>query len=88
MALKRSSEVITVSANRSQGVVNTFETIPIDLQLNPLDQEVFVVTAVKLDFLGILPNVSLAVPATIFPVERIALSSTRPAAMLPASAGA
>lgn len=81
MALKRTSEVITVSSTQQQGVVNTFEVIPIDLQLNPLDQEVFVVTAVKIDFLGVLPGVSLAGPSTTFPTERVALSTTRPASM-------
>ena len=81
MALKRSSEVITVSNQQQQGVVNTFEVIPVDLQLNPLDQEVFVVTAVKIDFLGILPGISLAGPATTFPTQRVGLSSTRPANM-------
>lgn len=34
---------------------------PIDLQLNPLDNEVFVVTAVKIDFLNMLtPDLSLS----------------------------
>lgn len=50
MALKSTSSPIVVSTAFTQGVVNAFEVIPVDLQLNPLDQEVFVVTAVKIEF--------------------------------------
>lgn len=50
MALKSTSSPITISQNFNQAQASTFEAIPVDLQLNPLDQEVFVVTAVKIDF--------------------------------------
>lgn len=50
MALKSTSSPIVISTAFQQGVANTFEAVPVDLQLNPLDQEVFVVTAVKIDF--------------------------------------
>lgn len=49
MALKKSSEVITISGSVSESAANTFTEAQIDLQLNPLDLEVFVVTAVDLD---------------------------------------
>ena len=49
MALKKSSEVITISGSVSETAANTFTQAQIDLQLNPLDLEVFVVTAVDLD---------------------------------------
>lgn len=49
MALKKSSEVITISGSVTETAANTFTQAQIDLQLNPLDLEVFVVTAVDLD---------------------------------------
>ena len=49
MALKKSSEVITISGEVVESAANTFTQAQIDLQLNPLDLEVFVVTAVDLD---------------------------------------
>ena len=49
MALKKTSEVITISSSISESAVNTFTQEKIDLQLNPLDQEVFVVLAVDLN---------------------------------------
>ena len=50
MALKSTSSPITISSRIEQGAANTFQVSAIDLQLNPLDQEVFVVTGVKIDF--------------------------------------
>ena len=49
MALKKSSEIITISGEVAESAPNTFTQAQIDLQLNPLDLEVFVVTAVDLD---------------------------------------
>ena len=58
--LKSTSSPITISQHVVQGVANTFEVSPIDLQLNPLDNEVFVVTRVKIDFLDLLrPDVTV-----------------------------
>ena len=49
MALKKSSETITVGFSLTESAANTFTQGRVDLQLNPLDQEVFVVLAVDLD---------------------------------------
>ena len=49
MALKKTSEVITISSSISESAANTFTESQVDLQLNPLDQEVFVVLAVDLN---------------------------------------
>jgi len=49
MALKRSSEIIKVGFSITESAANTFTQTEIDLQLNPLDQEVFVVVAADLD---------------------------------------
>ena len=49
MALKRSSSTIVIGARVEESAANTFTQASIDLQLNPLDNEVFVVQAVNLD---------------------------------------
>ena len=49
MALKRSSSTIMISSDITESGANTFTSEKVDLQLNPLDNEVFVVTAVNLD---------------------------------------
>lgn len=59
MSLKRSSSMITISSSIVESGANTFTSEKVDLQLNPLDNEVFVVTAVNLD--ARTPNL---IPAT------------------------
>lgn len=82
MALKRSSEVITISGRLQQGVVNAFEVNPVDLQLNPLDQEVFVVTAVKIDFLSKAPHQLIVAGGGWSSAEfEVGLTTTRPTSM-------
>ena len=49
MALKKTSEVITISSAIDESGANTFTQSQVDLQLNPLDQEVFVVLAIDLN---------------------------------------
>lgn len=49
MALKRTSETIVIGARVVESAPNTFTQLSVDLQLNPLDNEVFVVYAVNLD---------------------------------------
>lgn len=49
MALKKTSSTITISGQVTESAVNTFTQAQIDLQLNPLDNEVFVVEAVDMD---------------------------------------
>lgn len=80
MALKSTSSPIVVSTDFVQGTTNAFEVIPVDLQLNPLDQEVFVVTAVKIEFFD-LPTTA-AVPGNFAHCEfETAMCKSRPAAM-------
>lgn len=82
MALKRSSEVITISGRLQQGVAGAFEVNPVDLQLNPLDQEVFVVTAVKVDFLAHAPHQLVVAGGGWSNANfEVALTTTRPTAM-------
>lgn len=47
--LKASSSTIIIGAQVSESAPNTFTQANVDLQLNPLDNEVFVVTAVDID---------------------------------------
>ena len=49
--LKDTSSIIVISSGITESAANTFTTTKIDLQLNPLDQEVFVVLAVDIDVL-------------------------------------
>jgi hypothetical protein len=57
--LKPSSSPIAVSFSLTESAANTFTQGRIDLQLNPLDNEVFVVTGVNLD-----PTVPSAIAGT------------------------
>jgi hypothetical protein len=49
MALKRTSSDIQISSNVTQTIIDTFAQAEVDLSLSPLDNEVFVVTAVDID---------------------------------------
>ena len=52
--LKETSSIITIGASVTESAANTFTSQQVDLQLNPLDNEVFVVYGVDLDLLD--PN--------------------------------
>ena len=69
--LTQTSSLIQISASVTESAANTFTLEQIDLQLNPLDREVFVVQAVDLD----------AQPADLVDgktsVTALSLSSTR-----------
>lgn len=47
--LKGTSAIVQIGSEVTESAANTFTSQKIDLQLNPLDQEVFVVLAVNLD---------------------------------------
>jgi hypothetical protein len=49
MALKKSSSTIVISSSVTESGANTFTSQQVDLQLNPLDNEVFVVVGINLD---------------------------------------
>ena len=49
--LTQTSSLIQISAAVTESAVNTFTVEQVDLQLNPLDREVFVIQAVDLDSL-------------------------------------
>ena len=60
--LKASSSTIIIGASVTESAPNTFTQANVDLQLNPLDNEVFVVVAVDMD---------------VSPAEAIAATNTR-----------
>ena len=47
--LKETSSLIVISSSVTESAANTFTTAQVDLQLNPLDNEVFIVYAIDLD---------------------------------------
>ena len=47
--LKQTSSLITISFSSTEAAANTFLQTQVDLQLNPLDNEVFVVQAIDMD---------------------------------------
>ncbi len=47
--LKETSSIITIGASVEETAPNTFTTARVDLQLNPLDNEVFIVYGIDLD---------------------------------------
>ena len=49
--LKETSSIIQIGATVTESAANTYTTQQVDLQLNPLDNEVFVVYAVDIDIL-------------------------------------
>jgi len=62
--LKTTSSPIQVSASFTEGGPNTFTELRVDLQLNPLDNEVFVVQAIDLN--GAAPDMNAAVSSATF----------------------
>ena len=68
--LKQTSSIIVISASVTESAANTFTTQQVDLQLNPLDNEVFIVYGLDLDVLD--PNL---VPASTTDIQ-MSLSTT------------
>ena len=65
--LKETSSIIAVGAEVIESAANTFTTQQVDLQLNPLDNEVFVVYGIDLDVLepNLVPGVDTLISASI-----------------------
>lgn len=47
--LKETSSIIVIGAQVAESAANTFTQASVDLQLNPLDNEVFIVTGIDID---------------------------------------
>lgn len=61
--LKETSSIIQIGASVSESAANTFTSAKVDLQLNPLDNEVFVVYGVDIDLLD--PNMVVGTDTVI-----------------------
>ena len=68
--LKQSSSVVSIGFNATETAANTFTQTQVDLNLSPLDREVFVVLAINLDpstpdsVAGTTTNVTTSLTAT------------------------
>ena len=69
--LKQTSSLIQVSTSVTESAANTFTVEQVDLQLNPLDNEVFVVQAVDMDLFP--PGLAAGTTS----IAALSLSSTR-----------
>lgn len=77
--LKQTSSPIQISASSqltADPATTKFNSKRIDLQLNPLDNEVFVVTGVKIDFSNPLAAVDTTTPGVLDLTQRVSISTT------------
>jgi len=86
--LKSTSSLITIGFSVVEGGPNTFTQGRIDLQLNPLDNEVFVVQAVNLDpeFPDALAGINTGVTSSLTSTSNTAVGSLASASVLANSA--
>jgi hypothetical protein len=70
--LKETSSIIMVGASVVESAANTFTSQQVDLQLNPLDNEVFVVYGVDIDMLepNLLPGTETVIKSSISTTQR------------------
>lgn len=70
--LKETSGIITVGASLIESAANTFTSGQVDLQLNPLDNEVFVVYAIDLDMVepDLVPGTDTVINASLSTTAR------------------
>ena len=70
--LKETSGIITIGASLIESAANTFTSGQVDLQLNPLDNEVFVVYAIDLDMVepDLVPGTDTAINASLSTTAR------------------
>jgi len=70
--LKETSSIIVIGAKVTESAANTFTAQQVDLQLNPLDNEVFVVYGVDLDLIepNLVPGTDTALNCSISTTSR------------------
>ena len=73
--LKQTSSLIVIGARVVESAANTFTEARVDLQLNPLDNEVFVVQAIDLE--GALPDAIAATDTS----SQVAMTTTTQTAL-------
>jgi hypothetical protein len=82
--LKSTSSLITIGFSLKEVANNTFIQDRVDLQLNPLDNEVFVVQAIDIqaDFPDSVPGLNTAVNAALTTTSRVAMPTLSDSACL------
>jgi hypothetical protein len=75
--LKGTSAIVQIGSDVTETAANTFTSQKIDLQLNPLDQEVFVILAVNLDLTApdLLPGTTTNTNFSISSTQRTSVGS-------------
>ena len=75
--LKQSSSTVSIGFSVREDAANTFKQSSVDLNLSPLDREVFVVTAINLDPLApdCVANTNTATTASLTTTSQIAVSN-------------
>ena len=70
--LKETSAIIVISSEVVESAANTFTDLKVDLQLNPLDQEVFVVYGIDLDVVDptLVPGTTTAINLSLSTTQR------------------
>lgn len=70
--LKETSSIISIGASLIESAANTFTTGRVDLQLNPLDNEVFVVYGLDLDMVepDLIPGTDTSINASLSTTQR------------------
>ena len=73
--LKSTSSLITIGFAVTESAANTFTQTQVDLQLNPLDNEVFVVQAIDIqgDFPDAVAGLNTSVQAALTSTSRAAM---------------
>jgi hypothetical protein len=82
--LSQTSEVIAIGFSIDESAPNTFTQERIDLQLNPLDNEVFVVSAINLDpsFPEAIAGTDTRIKATLTTTTRLTMPNVGDSACL------
>jgi len=75
--LKRSSSTVSIGFSATETAANTFVQSSIDLNMSPLDREVFVVTAINLDPLApdLVPGSNTAVNCSMTTTSQTAVQN-------------
>jgi len=75
--LKRSSSTVSIGFSATESAANTFVQSSIDLNMSPLDREVFVVTAINLDPLApdLVPGSNTAVNCSMTTTSQTAVQN-------------
>lgn len=85
--LKETSSIIAISASVVESAANTFTSQQVDLQLNPLDNEVFVVYGIDLDTQepDLVPGVASSIRGSLSTTSRTSVGGLADSNVMAAS---